>query len=96
MSLANPGSSSIGAFVVAFVVFSIVLVVCSFSSCDVWQRSAKHACKAGGQHCLDVAKYYEARSEGRGIINFAMSNPQRARVHARLRSTIAPGSPRHP
>jgi|GEM_PF-4831993 len=75
MTLANPGSSSIGAFVVAFIVFPIVLLICVFSSCDVRKRSAKHACKAGDlQQCLDVAKYYEAKSEGNGIINFAMSN----------------------
>jgi hypothetical protein len=60
----------------------LVLLVAVFSTCDVRQRSAKHACKAGDvQQCLDVAKYYEDKSEGEGILNFAMSNPDTATVY---------------
>ncbi len=82
MSLVNRSSSSVGAFVVAFIVFPAVLLICVFSSCDVRKRSAKHACKAGDlQPCLDVAKYYEGKSEGNGIINFAMSNSDTATVY---------------
>ncbi len=82
MSLVNRGSSPIATAVVALVVFPIVLLICVFSSCDVRKRSAKHACKAGDlQQCLDVAKYYEAKSQGNGIINFATSNPDTATVY---------------
>ena len=82
MSLVNRSSSPIATLFVALVVFPIVLLICVFSSCDVRNRSAKHACKAGDvQQCLEVARYYEAKSEGNGIINFAMSNPDTATVY---------------
>ena len=53
-----------------------------FSHCDVRMRSAKHACQAGDtQACLDVAKFYEAKSEGQGIVNFAMSHSDTATAY---------------
>jgi TPR repeat protein len=84
--------SSLG-ILVPIILFPVVLVVVVFSSCDVRKRSAKHACKAGDvQQCLEVAKYYEAKSEGEGIINFAMSNPDTATIYyfraCKLKSSV--------
>jgi hypothetical protein len=73
--------SSLG-ILVPIIGVPIVLLVVVFSTCDVRKRSAKHACNAGDvQQCLDVAKYYEDKSEGEGIINFAMSNPDTATAY---------------
>ena len=71
----------------------LVLLVAVFSTCDVRKRSAKHACKAGElQQCLDVAKYYEDKSEGEGILNFAMSNSDTATAYyfraCKLKSSV--------
>ena len=93
MSLVNRSSSVVGTFVVALIVFPTVLVICLFSSCDVRNRSAKHACEVGDlQQCLDVARYYEDKSEGNGIINFAMSNPDSATTYyfhaCKLKSSV--------
>lgn len=82
MSLVNRSSSPIATLIVALIVFPTVLLVGLFSSCDVRKRSAKHACKAGDvQQCLDVANYYAAKSEGNGIVNFAVSNPDTATMY---------------
>lgn len=73
--------STVG-FVVPIIGVPLVILIAMFSRCDVRERAAKHACKVGDvQACLQVAKDYEAKSEGGGILNFAMSHSDTATAY---------------
>ncbi|MEO9157688.1 MAG: hypothetical protein ABI591_18880 [Kofleriaceae bacterium] len=66
-------------WLLAIILFPIGLVMFAFSSCDVRKRSEKHACKTGDlEQCLSVAKYYDDKQAGKGIISFLMSHSDTA------------------
>jgi TPR repeat protein len=60
-------------FTIALVAFPIVVVIATFSGCDIRKRSEKRACRGGAaEPCLALGRYYEAKTDG--ILGFAMSN----------------------
>jgi TPR repeat protein len=70
--------SSLGTWTMV-ILFPSVLLIVGFSSCDLRNRSAKHACNTGDvQQCLDVAKYYQDKGADKGLISFAMSDDDTA------------------
>lgn len=60
-------------FYLTLIAFVVGLVVFAFSGCELRQRSAKRACRAGDvAQCLHVGKYYEDKAPG--IIGFLLSH----------------------